>query len=1078
MPSTGSSSAALTRRTFIAGTGAAGVLAATAVPASASGGEMLSNGDMRIRWQRSGQQWVTAAVEVRQHESWQRLFTPAGHYTVLVADEPPDGNDIKHGRAGTPITLVPLHRRGGRDSMEFRAVDPAGRLRAVWSPAQQVPNALAVEITWTARRAGWYSVAAPAVATVDPEEFRWGVVPGFWSSTVLGDSDDETMYRYGLGIPPVGYQGDERSAPSLLAAIEGQHGTLATVADPSLARDPWPEDESNQSAWQVSLALRDADGALTPTLYSPVLGLDGSYLEAGESLTVSYLVMADPGSWQNVSETVVRDVYTLQSYLDLARNTESLSHRLNRIHDYVVTPASGWHTWEFRGHELGAESGKLSDVGALWMWQRITADPFIAEERLPQARGFKLAQQGIADDGAFEGAALGEYFKDGQWISEIVWASKDAFGADYVSPIFTTFYTMADGGNVALFDPDDEEILSIVDEGAEKLLAWQHEDGSFDIGYERAAPEVVKYPELTDLRATWYGLLVGYRVLEDERYLEAARRGADWFITHAVETGNMLGVCDDARVIRDFQVIFAAQALLDLHDVTQDSRYRDAAIEVARLYTTHILTHPTATEEPKTFNGHDVLDWQLSQVGLPYEHAGFNGTLRGNGPITIASHAGAFVRFYELTEDSLFLDLARAAARGRDEFVGPNSGIPSYYWRDGNLGGDRFPWHGWWHIGWVIDYLLAEAHLRSQGQIDFPRGFCTAKVGSHQPYGFAPGTIFGSEAALRMPRTLVEIDDPSVDWITAVSSDDSELFLIAVNSSPEPVTANVTLNPRALRPGERSAWGATRTMTGTVQRAGDDRWTVTLDADGIAVFAVETSFSIDPQGAELRSFTVDGSETAPTVSWSFWAETTSWVEWRTEDADWVALDQVTDHTSSTTLDLSEVETPATVQVRIATDLPNGEIGHSEVTDWRVPLVGPNIARGCAVEVSSTYAEQYPGENLVDGDTESGSSRWLSAVDDQTPTATITLEEPTTPRLLRLYTGLQDKQVVHAWTVEARTGSGWQEVASVTGNADVRADVELQPVETDQVRVVISGRSHDHIDVARVFEIEIFDVYEP
>src|SRR5699024_9189865 len=111
MPSsTGTSSAALTRRTFIAGTGAAGVLAATAVPASASGGPVLSNGDMRIRWQRSGQHWVTASVEVRQDGAWRRLFTPAGHYTVLVADEPPAGDDIKHGRAGSSE-----ERRVGRE---------------------------------------------------------------------------------------------------------------------------------------------------------------------------------------------------------------------------------------------------------------------------------------------------------------------------------------------------------------------------------------------------------------------------------------------------------------------------------------------------------------------------------------------------------------------------------------------------------------------------------------------------------------------------------------------------------------------------------------------------------------------------------------------------------------------------------------------------------------------------------------------------------------------------------------------------------------------------------------------------
>lgn len=1071
----------VSRRGFLVGAGAIGLATVAVPPAIGAPRAIVANDGVRISWTKAAHGWATEAIEVRAGSSWRPMYAPAGHYTVLISESEPDPARVKHGTEGRVLTLLPVHQRRGRDGIQFEAVDAAGRLTAVWSADPQRPQALTVAITWTARRAGWYSIASPTVATVAPGDLHWGVVPGFWTSSVLAENDDDTLYRYGLGVPPTPWQADERAAPILMAAIEGAAGTLAAVADPTLARDPWPADETNQSTWQVSMALREANGALAPTVYSPVLGQNGSWLEAGESITSTFHLVADPGSWDTVSESVTRDLYDLGGYLALARNQESLSHRLNRIHDFVVSPDSGWHTWQFRGHELGAESGKLSDVGAMWMWQRLTGDPFIAEERLPQARGFKLAQQGIAEDGAFDGAALGEYFRDGEWISEIVWASREQYGADYVSPIFTTFYTMADGGNVLLFDSDDEEMRSVVERGAQRLLDWQHQDGSFDIGYERGNPETIKYPELEDLRATWYGLLVGYRLLEDDALLAAAKRGADWFIEHAVATGNLLGVCDDTRLIRDFQVIFAAQALLDLYEDTDEQRYADAAIALATQYTLHITTHPVATEEQKNFHGQEMVDWQLSQVGQVFEHAGYHGTLRGNGPITIASHAGAFVRFYELTGRRLFLDLARAGARGRDAFVGVTTGIPSYYWKYGNTGSTAFPWHGWWHIGWVMDYLLAESHLRTEGAVAFPRGFCTAKVGSHQPYGFATGEIFGQPADLRIPRNLVSTDEPSLEWVTAVAPDSSRLFVILLNESPEDVSATLRLNPRALRPGERAEWGSTSVLAGSVSTEDAGEWSTTVAGNGLVAFSVDTLFATDPDGPELRRLTVTGDESAPTVSWSFWAEVTSWIEWRVGggdgDGDWTATAEDTGHTHSLDLDLSKVPTPATVQIRVATTRPDGGTSHSDPVDWRVHRLGPNIALGQPVEVSSVYQKRYSGENLVDGDTSTGTSRWLSAEGDETPTATITLAESTTPRLLRLYTGLQEKQIVHAWTVEAYTASGWEEVASVSENTELRCSVPLTAAEADQVRVIITGRSHDSIDVARVFEIEIFDVYE-
>ncbi|WP_051425848.1 hypothetical protein [Jiangella gansuensis] len=1060
-----------------AGTGAAGV--ALPAVAAADGRRVALKGErVRLEWVRDAGGWVTGSVRVRDRAGWRTVFTPAGGYGVLSYAEraAPDREAVRRAQVGRYLELRARSAAAEGDTVRFGCVHPSGDLVADWRLDPSAPHDLVVTLTWTPSRAAWYSLPSPTLASVEEADLGWAVVPGYWTSSVAA-TDAELSRRFNIGVPAVPLLAEERSATSLVSVVESaaDRATIAVAAEPELARDPWPADVNDQAAWHVGLSPRDLGGALSPTAFSPVLGQRGSWLEAGQSVSVTFRYVLTRGPWQDVTEHITADVYRLADHLKLARNVDSLSNRINRIQDFLVTPDSRWHTWTYDGRTLGAESGKLSDVGAMWMMTRLTGDPVFVNERLPYARNFKLGQQQTAE-GPFQGAALGEYFRDGQWISEIVWANREStYGPDYVSPMMTTFYTLADGGNVALFDPDDAEIRERLRLGAERLLQWQHDDGSFDIGYLRADPATTKFPELPDLRATWYGFLPAYRILGDERYLAAARRGADWFIERAVRTGDFIGVCDDIGLLRDFQVIFAAQALLDLHEITGEQTYLDAAVACAEFYTLHLYDHPIATDQPKTFNGGPVEDWQLSQVGLPFEHAGFHGSVNGFGPITLASHAGAFVRFHELTGRRIFLDLARIAARGRDEWVGERSGIPSYYWRAGNGGSAVYPWHGWWHMGWLVDYLLAEAHLRTGGEISFPAGFCTAKVGSHRPYGFAPGTIFGHDAELWMPRPLVTVDDPEVDWLTARSADGSRLFVVALNESPEARTATLRLEPRGLVAGQRVSWGATEVLAGSAETGGDDdTWTLRLTGDGATVLAIETTLTPDPGGPLLRSFRVNGSETSLRVDWAYWATVGTWAEWRVNGGAWTPTPRQEGYTLTATVDLRGVTAPARIEVRVAAEVED-TVGYSEPEEWLIPRLGPNIALGRPVEVSSTYAPQYVGANLVDGNRTSNASRWLSAVGDAQPTATFSLAAVTTPKLLRLYTGTLDAQIVGGWAVQVLAADGtWVDAGSVTGNASLRRDLRLDAVPTDTVRLIVTDRSSDQLDVARIFEVEIYD----
>lgn len=92
---------------------------------------------------------------------------------------------------------------------------------------------------------------------------------------------------------------------------------------------------------------------------------------------------------------------------------------------------------------------------------------------------------------------------------------------------------------------------------------------------------------------------MAYRILGDAKYLEAARRGADWFVRNAVDKGSFLGVCGDTRFANDFATGQSAQALLDLWEMTGDVRYKEAAIRTARIYTASIYTHKRTSGQIK-----------------------------------------------------------------------------------------------------------------------------------------------------------------------------------------------------------------------------------------------------------------------------------------------------------------------------------------------------------------------------------------------------------------------------------------------------------------------------------------------
>jgi hypothetical protein len=844
-----------------------------------NGGKIaLSNHHLRVEWQKKGNGYRITRVAVAQGGQETLLPLPSGEYTVLYAAAKPDslplfGEVGEHAKnfpepiykyitktwhdnlkpvpmntAGTAQHFFPAQARRERNgAVAFNHATKEARLQATWQLDPVYPQDIRVTLQLTARQAGYFSLATPSLATLAEGDLAWGTIPGYWQGNTL-QNDLVLGYAYGQGIPRRPILVRDRTASTLAPLLSHRNGlTLAVVPDPGTGRDPWAKDRNTHSDWHLGLSLMNRRAQLTPTAYHPVLGEKGSWLDAGETRTFSFRYALQAADWYTVYRHAIYDVYRFRDFLALKQTKQSLTDRIQAMHRYVTNDTTSlWRVETFQGQPIGAQAYlggvvgsdkdamKNSDYGAMWMLARISGDPVLGKTRLPYARNFKLVQQ-QDEGGFFQGAAVGQYYlsKSNRFTEE--WGP-------YVEPIGLTYYTMLDIGNILLFEPGDAELKERLRLGAQKLLDWQHPDGHWEVAYDRQS-EKPRFTELRDLRPTFYGLVVAYRVLGDPRYLDAARKGADWFLAHATDRGHFLGVCGDLRFVPDFATGQSVQALLDLFDLTSDARYRDAALRTARIYTASVYTHPVPTREKKTVNGTVREDWEISQAGLSFEHGGSVGSASINGPILLASHAGMFVRLFGMTRDSLYLDMARAAAWGRDAFVHQPTGVASYYWRAMNAGAGPYPHHAWWQVGWITDYLLAEAQLRSGDRIVFPRGFVTPKVGPHQTYGFAPGKVFGQEAALYLPENLVRVHDPQVDYWGAKATQSKRLFILLLNNDDEAITTEVALHPEKILPGRRVTLRKAAWLDGTGTKKADlslaGHWQVQLPAFGLGVVAIE-----------------------------------------------------------------------------------------------------------------------------------------------------------------------------------------------------------------------------------------------
>jgi len=794
----------------------------------------IKNSNLNVEWIKTDKGWQLSAFQTKSDDgSFVGFGKTSGEYALIYADKTPGSDPVEIISQGKPVNFpekefkyviktfqratgaVPMNRAGEYaffypqkaeklgNSIVFASETKFGKYTATWTLNPKFPDDIDVVLSFEANADGFYSLPTPTIATLEEKNLSWGVVPGWYQGGEI-NKDFHQAYAYAQGLPEYPVICRESTITTMSTLMENKQGvTLGITPEPGQDRNAYEKDKTtHNTVWKIGLSHMNKNSELTPVAYHPVLGQAGSQLKKGEKVEFKFRISLAYDDWYEVYKHAIYDIYQLDTAIALKDTKQSLTDRVISMHDYLLDDkTSYWNVEEFEGVKIGAQSYlggvhgadkdamKNSDIGAAWMLANITGDPELLNARLKYMRNFKVKQQQTAP-GYFQGAAKGQYYLAKKKIFTEEWGS-------HFEPIGLTYYTLMDLGNILLFEPNDKEVKDLIRLGADKLLQWQRPDGSWVVAYDKETQNQI-YTDVEDLRPTFYGMVIAYRLLGDEKYLKAAQRGADWYVKNAVDKGRFLGVCGDVRFVNDFATGQSAQALLDLYEIDKNPVYLEAAKKAAKLYTTSIYTHPIPNSDIKLRDKKEVYDWQLNQVGLCFEHGGSMGSAVGAGPILLVSHCGMFVRMYELTGDKLYLDLARAGALGRDAFVNPDNHVASYYWGKFDNGPGPFPHHAWWQVGWIFDYLVSEAEMRSGGQIKFPRGFITPKVGPHQSIGFTPGDFYGTKANLVLKKGLVSISNPNVDYLTALSADGKTFFLVLMNDQQRDCDASIKLDPSKL----------------------------------------------------------------------------------------------------------------------------------------------------------------------------------------------------------------------------------------------------------------------------------------
>jgi len=561
------------------------------------------------------------------------------------------------------------------------------------------------------------------------------------------------------------------SIPATLVTSRGQ--TFGVFADPSTLPYRMPNGVNDLFA----VVLRNAKGKAQPMVFAPVLAGQGSKMEPSKPFDFNMLLFVHDGDFNRSFEYAVRNIC---QFTDYRRNTLcSLNTTLENMIDYAMGPY-GRFDEEYKGSAYDQDmAGSVKNVSPLHpLGVALVTD----NEEIFKHRALPMIEYIISRE-KFLFMATGE--KGGQL------ASNKMTGPCAPVSELASLYRISKGGCPIFL----HYVKSLYDVDRMLNMAWLNKGGS------------------------WKRSLALYRATGDQEYLSDAVEKADRYIEQRINQPQVN--FEEAGTGTFWDYMFPAwKDLFELYEETRYDRYLNAAVKGAHQYASLVWFYPTIPDRrilvnkgglAPTRSGRDappihvpeemVEAWQVSEVGLLCEG---NGTAAHLG-IFLATHAPYFLRLAHHADDDFLRDIARSAIVGRyANFPGyhMNTEYTTVYEKE------YFPFrpleaftitsmhynHIWPQVALVLDYLIADAFERSDGNIDFPSQYVEGYAYlQSRVFGDRPGKFCGEDNVwLWMPTRLLYIDNIQVNYLTGRGN--GNLYLALMNQGDKDVNVNVLLN--------------------------------------------------------------------------------------------------------------------------------------------------------------------------------------------------------------------------------------------------------------------------------------------
>lgn len=592
----------------------------------------------------------------------------------------------------------------------------------------------------------------------------------------------------------------------------------------------FPQDWGSVDFSQMGFAVKNERNEVQPVAFSPVMGMKDSQVNAEQVIERKFIVGVLPVGWNETVEYISDHVYKVKDYRK--QKDVSLTQTLFNILDLM------------RNKEFGGWDTKLKG------FYDIEGDPETAPTVVHAAPLAIIAASIFSED---------EDFYLSYSLPTIEYTLSRS-GYRWAIDLVPTGYNRT--LETLKLNPFRSQFTTSYYEGLHQLL------GGLNPWLKSIAlpgDTLRKTSGYSTPILSWVQAISAYKLTGDEKWMRFATSTANRYIDTQVyaNTSQPLGL------MPFYNTTFYAPwwDLIDLYELTKDEKYLKAAQYGASHTIAGIRSFPAVGEGIQTIhpeNRYDgntnlwwkgtekyrlgfprvandvqekqVPEWLVSPVGLGFEQPSTY-FLRTKGkqvrPVFMSNWAPHLLRLYQYTHKPIYETYARNGVIGRF------TNYPGYYatgFSDIPFSPD-FPYKGpdvssiYYHhipphLAFTWDYLVTEAMERSHGNVSFPyskqEGFVWF---ANRIYGNEKGSVFGdNKAKLWMKKGLIQVDHPSVNYLTAISEKYFWVILSGESDQEESISIRLDAVTDLVGQGDVTMY-AEKGKTGKVSRTGN---TVTL----------------------------------------------------------------------------------------------------------------------------------------------------------------------------------------------------------------------------------------------------------